>query len=123
MMPLSLSHISIGVPNRTSCVDELQCEHARGAVATAYREQGVELHVDAEFAANATLHTLVAWSHFATADVFVMSPSSFSQVPALLNPRCVVFATRWRRRHGRFEQRYTLMNQISLVEWFHVGDV
>jgi hypothetical protein len=90
---------------RTSCIDEAQCQYARNIVTRVYGQQGIKLHVDAEDSASATLDTLVAWSHFVHADVFVMSPSSFSQVPALLNPRCVVFASRWRQRHGRYEQR------------------
>jgi hypothetical protein len=101
----------------TSCVSADQCSQFQTRLVNAYRAQGIALHVDDERngEAAATRHTLIAWSHFIRADVFVMSPSSFSQVPAMFSSGCVVFSPRWRRRHDRMEQRYT-----SLPGWIVV---
>eukprot|EP00930_Biecheleria_cincta_P024950 TRINITY_DN17809_c0_g1_i1.p1 TRINITY_DN17809_c0_g1~~TRINITY_DN17809_c0_g1_i1.p1 ORF type:complete len:372 (+),score=61.59 TRINITY_DN17809_c0_g1_i1:147-1262(+) len=52
-----------------------------------YRAQGMTLHLDED--------PLVAWAHFARADVMAMSKSSFSFVPALLNPNCVIYQPYW----------------------------
>ena len=47
-----------------------------------FRTRGVTVHLDGD--------PLVAWAHFAAADVFVVGKSSFSRAAAWLNPRCVV---------------------------------
>lgn len=52
-----------------------------------YKAQGMTVHLDED--------PLVAWAHFARADVMAMSKSSFSFVPALLNPNCVIYQPYW----------------------------
>ena len=47
-----------------------------------FRARGVTVHLDGD--------PLVAWAHFAAADVFVVGKSSFSRAATWLNPRCVV---------------------------------
>mmetsp|Transcript_52250 Transcript_52250/g.168267 ORF Transcript_52250/g.168267 Transcript_52250/m.168267 type:complete len:291 (-) Transcript_52250:155-1027(-) len=49
-----------------------------------FRERGVTVHLDG-------LSLLEPWVHMARADVFIMSVSSFSFVPATLNPHCVIY--------------------------------
>jgi hypothetical protein len=48
-----------------------------------YRQKGATVHLDGD--------TTEVWAHFSSADVFVMAKSSFSHVPALVNPNCVVY--------------------------------
>ncbi|CAK0859064.1 unnamed protein product [Prorocentrum cordatum] len=52
------------------------------------------LHTDEEknLAAHATMD---AWAHFAQADIVVMSRSSYSHVPAMLNTNCVIYQEYW----------------------------
>ena len=45
--------------------------------------RNISVHLDGD--------THVAWSHFIRADVFVMSPSGFSNPPGFLNEKCVVW--------------------------------
>ena len=110
------SDVNLAVHGWMSCLSPMQCQHANETSAE-YRERGITLHLDNEQHANATTQTLVAWSHFIEADIFVMSPSSFSQVPALLNRHCVIFTPRWRSRHKHVEQRYE-----ALPNWINIGN-
>lgn len=48
-----------------------------------FRERGVQMHIDTD--------EIEAWALMATADVFIMAKSSFSWVPAVLNPSCVLY--------------------------------
>jgi len=50
---------------------------------TRYQELGIHMHLGGD--------VLEAMSHFSAANLFVMGISSFSFVPALLNPRCVLY--------------------------------
>jgi hypothetical protein len=52
-----------------------------------YRSKGVHVHLDGEI--------MEAWAHFARADIFVQATSSFSYLPALANPRCVIYQQWW----------------------------
>merc|ERR1711920_125526 len=48
-----------------------------------YLDRNMTVHLDGD--------PLEAWAHFASVQVLVMAKSSFSQVPALLNPNCVIY--------------------------------
>jgi len=50
---------------------------------SAFKNRGIKVHLDGDL--------LVDWAHFVRADVLVLSKSAFSNVPALLNRRCVVW--------------------------------
>jgi len=50
---------------------------------TRYLDLGIQVHLGGD--------ALEAMAHFSTANIFVMAKSSFSFVPALLNPRCVLY--------------------------------
>lgn len=53
-----------------------------------FETQDIKVHLDGD--------VLVDWAHLARADVLVLSKSAFSNVPALLNPRCVIWQpSRW----------------------------
>jgi hypothetical protein len=48
-----------------------------------YRQKGATVHLDGD--------TTEVWAHFSSADVLVMAKSSFSHVPAFVNPNCVIY--------------------------------
>lgn len=50
---------------------------------SSFTSRNIPVHLDGD--------THVAWSHFIRADVFVMSPSAFSNPPGFLNEKCVVW--------------------------------
>jgi hypothetical protein len=50
---------------------------------SSFTKSNIPVHLDGD--------THVAWSHFIRADVFVMSPSGFSNPPGFLNAKCVVW--------------------------------
>lgn len=54
-----------------------------------YLERNMTLHLTGN--QNQEDSAMEAWAHFARADVLVMAKSSFSHVPAFLNPHCVIF--------------------------------
>ena len=54
-----------------------------------YRQRNMTVHLDEEI--NSSRALLNAWAHMARADVFVMSQSSFSIVPAYMNTNCVIY--------------------------------
>merc|ERR1712032_1717476 len=58
--------------------------------------EGIVMH----FPNDAIGDVIHAWARFSTADVFIMSKSSFSAVPGLLNKNCVVYQ--------KFHQLYPL---------------
>ena len=49
------------------------------------KNEGINLHFEEK------MPLTRAWAHLITADIFVMAKSSSSQVPAVLNSRCVVY--------------------------------
>mmetsp|Transcript_93424 Transcript_93424/g.264503 ORF Transcript_93424/g.264503 Transcript_93424/m.264503 type:complete len:371 (-) Transcript_93424:104-1216(-) len=53
-----------------------------------YWQQGMHLHLDSG-------DVREAWEYFSSADVVVLAKSSFSHVPALLNPNCVIYQAFW----------------------------
>lgn len=79
----------------TSCNSEARCKRYQEEVAQEYLKHNVSLHVDSEIESgitdNRSKDLLVAWSHFISADIFIMAVSSFSHVPALFNPKCVLY--------------------------------
>ena len=54
-----------------------------------YRERGMTVHLDEQIDSNDDM--LKAWTHMARADIFIMSQSSFSMVPAYMNTNCVIY--------------------------------
>lgn len=48
-----------------------------------FRDRAVAVHLDGE--------VLDDWAYMSQADVFVMAPSAFSHIAALLNPNCIVY--------------------------------
>ncbi|CAE7537258.1 unnamed protein product, partial [Symbiodinium pilosum] len=54
-----------------------------------YRQRGMTVHLDEKIDDNDDM--LKAWVHMARADIFIMSQSSFSMVPAYMNTNCVIF--------------------------------
>ncbi|CAK9080374.1 Putative asparagine synthetase [glutamine-hydrolyzing] [Durusdinium trenchii] len=54
-----------------------------------YRERGMTVHLDEQIDNNDDM--IKAWTHMARADIFIMSQSSFSMVPAYLNTNCVIY--------------------------------
>ena len=54
-----------------------------------YRQRGMTVHLDEKIDDNDDM--LKAWIHMARADIFIMSQSSFSMVPAYMNTNCVIF--------------------------------
>jgi len=52
-----------------------------------YTNRGMAVHLDGDEVAD--------WAHMAQADVLLLSPSSFSWVPGVLNPNCVVAFSRF----------------------------
>jgi len=65
----------------------------------AYEKRDIVMHYDTPI--------LQAWANFISADVFVMAHSAYSSVPALLNPKCVVYDHFWL---GKLERYVTLHN-------------
>jgi hypothetical protein len=63
-----------------------------------YRTFNVALHITDESAGSCTRDSLNAMAHFMTADVLIMSKSSFSAVAAYYNPNCVIYIPFW--AHG-----------------------
>jgi hypothetical protein len=59
-----------------------------------YTARNISLHIADESKGN-TVETLNDIAHFITADVFIMSKSSFSAVPAFYNPNCVIYIPFW----------------------------
>jgi hypothetical protein len=60
-----------------------------------YAEAGIRLHVARERSPNATIDAMSAFYHMMSADVFIMSRSSFSTVAAYYNPNCVLYIPYW----------------------------
>merc|ERR1712080_52045 len=54
-----------------------------------YKNRSVPVHLDDK-------DLMVPWAHMTFAQVFVVSPSSFSYVPAVLNMNCVVVPGGWK---------------------------
>ena len=54
-----------------------------------YRQRGMTVHLDEKIDDNDDM--LKAWVHMSRADIFIMSQSSFSMVPAYMNTNCVIF--------------------------------
>ncbi|CAE8707397.1 unnamed protein product, partial [Polarella glacialis] len=54
-----------------------------------YRARGMQVHLDTQIQDNHKM--LDAWAHMARAQVFIMSQSSFSQVPGYMNTNCVIY--------------------------------
>ena len=61
------------------------------------RRRGVSVHIDVEGRGGPAKHpalttdaALLHMAHWSTADVFLAGHSSFSSIPALLNPNCVM---------------------------------
>ena len=54
-----------------------------------YRERGMTVHLDEQIDNNDDM--IKAWTHMARADIFIMSQSSFSMVPAYMNTNCVIY--------------------------------
>ena len=54
-----------------------------------YRRRNMTVHLDEEI--NNSKALLSAWAHMARAQVFIMSQSSFSIVPAYMNTNCVIY--------------------------------
>ena len=65
------------------------------AVWNQYLENGIGVHIANENHQSNTADTITAIAHFMTADVFMMSKSSFSSVPAYYNPNCVLYTPFW----------------------------
>ena len=76
-----------------------------------YWDSGIHVHVTEEFNTTNTEQTITAMAHFMAADVFMMSKSTFSSVPALYNPNCVLYTPFY---HGH------LKNWIVLPEDFNL---
>ena len=62
-----------------------------------FRRRGVSVHIDVEDRGGPAKHpalttdaALLHMAHWSTADVFLAGHSSFSSIPALLNPNCVM---------------------------------
>ena len=62
-----------------------------------FRRRGVSVHIDVEGRGGPAKHpalttdaALLHMAHWSTADVFLAGHSSFSSIPALLNPNCVM---------------------------------
>ena len=60
-----------------------------------FKAHNFTLHVTDESSANNAEQSMNTVAHFITADVFVMSKSSFSSVPAYYNPNCVIHVPFW----------------------------
>ena len=60
-----------------------------------YLKSGIGVHIANEYHKSNTADTITAMAHFMTADVFMMSKSSFSSVPAYYNPNCVLYTPFW----------------------------
>ena len=54
-----------------------------------YRQRNMTVHLDSDIEDNEAM--LSAWAHMARAQVFIMSQSSFSIVPAYMNTNCVIY--------------------------------
>jgi hypothetical protein len=78
-----------------------------------YRAHNIHLHVTDESSTTNTEETLNSIAHFATADVFIMSKSSFSSVPAYYNPNCVIYVPFW---HGPLAHYIKLPADVSDVQ-------
>ena len=52
-----------------------------------YTTNGTTLHLDT--------NESEAWTYFARADILLAAKSTFSHVPALLNPNCVIYQCYW----------------------------
>ena len=65
------------------------------AIWNQYLKQNITVHVANEYLETNTAQTITAMAHFMTADVFMMSKSSFSAVPAFYNPNCVLYTPFW----------------------------
>jgi len=79
-----------------------------------YKKRNITLHVDNEREDDATRDVLVAWAHFIRADIFIMGLSSFSHVPAILNPNCVVYQPMW---HGFKDDWIVIDNTVQPRLW------
>ena len=62
-----------------------------------FRRRGVSVHIDVEGRGGPAKHpalttdaALLHMAHWSTADIFLAGHSSFSSIPALLNPNCVM---------------------------------
>ena len=76
-----------------------------------YWDSGIHVHVTEESKMTSTEQTITAMAHFMTADVFLMSKSSFSSVPALYNPNCVLFTPFY---HGHLKNWIVLPEDFDL---------
>lgn len=76
-----------------------------------YWDSGIHVHVTNEHLANNTEQTLTALAHFMSADVFMMSKSTFSSVPAFYNPNCVLYTPFY---HGHLKNWIVLPADFNL---------
>ena len=68
-----------------------------------YRQRGMTVHLDEKIDDNDDM--LKAWVHMSRADIFIMSQSSFSMVPAYMNTNCVIFPVQHRLASRELGQR------------------
>ena len=76
-----------------------------------YTDSGIHVHITDEFNTTNTEQTITVMAHLMAADVFMMSKSSFSSLPALYNPNCVLY-TPW--YHGHLKNYIVLPGNFSM---------
>ena len=76
-----------------------------------YWDSGIQVHVTEEFNITNTEQTINAMAHLMSADVFMMSKSTFSSVPALYNPNCVLYTPFY---HGHLKNWIVLPGDFNL---------
>lgn len=76
-----------------------------------YWDSGIHVHLTEEYLSTNTEKTITALAHFMSADVFMMSKSTFSSVPAFYNPNCVLYTPFY---HGRLKNWITLPADFNL---------
>jgi hypothetical protein len=76
-----------------------------------YWDSGIHVHVTDEYLPTNTEQTITALAHLMSADVFMMSKSSFSALPALYNPNCVLYTPFY---HGHMKKWIVLPSDFNL---------
>jgi hypothetical protein len=76
-----------------------------------YWDTGVHVHITDEYLPTNTEQTVTALAHLMSADVFIMSKSSFSAMAAFYNPNCVLYTPFY---HGHMKNWIVLPSDFNL---------
>ena len=77
-----------------------------------YKDSGMHVHITDESLPTNTEKTITALAHFMSADVFLMSKSTFSSVSAFYNPNCILYTPFY---HGHLKNWIVLPSDFNLA--------